>query len=152
MSGALAGLVGGVAMMGGAMLLAGAYGYDIWFQLKALAGLALGPSAVAQVGFAAGPALAGLLIGLAVSALFGALFGFVTRQVWRLPSDYGVPAVTGLTFGLLLWLAGYLVAALLPQMMLAFAPALLIQYVIYGIITGLVLAVLRPQPYAMMTL
>jgi hypothetical protein len=152
MSGVLAGLVGGVAMMSSAMLLAGAYGSSAWSQLQAIGGLLLGPSAVAQAGFAAGPALAGLLIGLAVLALLGALFGFVTRQVLRLPSDYGVPAVTGLTFGLLIWLAGYVVAALLPQMMLVFAPALLIQYIVYGIITGLVLAVLRPQPFAAATL
>lgn len=148
MSGSLAGLVGGAAMIGGAMLLALAYGSDAWSQLKAVAGLALGPSAVAQAGFAAGPVLAGLLIGLALSALLGALFEVVTRQVLRLPSDYGAPAVTGLTFGLLIWPAGYLVAALLPQVAPAFAPAFLIQYVIFGIVTGLALAALRPQPYA----
>ena len=91
-----------------AMVLAGWYGYDIWVPLKAIAGFVLGPSAMAQVGFMAGPVLLGLLIHLAVAALLGAVFGLVTRNVLRLPSDYGVPAVVGLVFGLLLWLVAFL--------------------------------------------
>jgi hypothetical protein len=69
LGGALAGLVGGLAMTIGAALLAGSYGYDIWFQLKAIASLALGPAAIMQAGFVAGPVLVGLAIHLAVAAL-----------------------------------------------------------------------------------
>jgi len=72
LDGAIAGLIGGAAMILSAALLAGAKGYDIWFQLKAIASLALGPDALAQAGFAAGPVLAGLAIHLAVAALLGA--------------------------------------------------------------------------------
>jgi hypothetical protein len=152
LGGALAGLTGGVAMMISAALLAGAKGYDIWFQLKAIASLVLGPSAIATTGFVAGPVLAGVLVHLAVAALLGALFALVTRRLFRLPSDVGVPAVTGLTYGLLIWLVAYLVApALIPQLMVVAAPAFIIQHIVYGTLTSLVLAVLRPQPYASIT-
>jgi Family of unknown function (DUF6789) len=149
LSGALAGLVGGIAMTIGAALLDGSYGYDIWFQLKVIASLVLGPAAIAQAGFVAGAVLVGLLIHLAVSALLGALFGIVTRQILRLPSDFGIPPVTGLVFGLLIWLAAYFVVpALAPQLMAVYAPAFIIQHIIYGTVTSTVYAVLRPQPYA----
>lgn len=149
LAGALAGVVGGLAMTASAMVLASWYGYDIWVPLKAIAGIALGPSAIAQVGFVAGPVVIGLLIHLAVSALLGGLFGVVTRRLLRLPSDYGVPAVAGLVFGLLLWLAAFLAApALIPQLMAIAAPAFMIQHIVFGTVTGILHALLRPQPYA----
>jgi hypothetical protein len=148
--GAIAGVVGGLAMTASAMLLAGWYGYDIWVPLKAIAGIVLGPSAIAQIGFVAGPVVVGLLIHLGLSALLGALFGMVTRDLLRLPSDYGVPAVVGLVFGLMLWLAAFLIApALIPQLMAIAAPAFMIQHIVFGTVTGVVHALLRPQPYAM---
>lgn len=147
--GAVAGFLGGVAMTTSAALLAVAYGYDVWFQLKAIGSLVLGPSAIAQAGFVAGPVLAGLLIHLVVSALLGALFGVVTRRVWRLPSDFGAPAVSGLVFGLLLWLIAYLaLPVLLPQLMAVSAPAFILQHILYGTVASLAYAKLRPQPYA----
>jgi hypothetical protein len=150
LGGAIAGLFGGLAMITAAALLAGSYGYDTWFQLKAIASLALGPAAVAQVGFVVGPVLLGLAIHLAVSALLGALFAISTRRILRLPSDFGAPAVSGLVFGLLIWLVAYLaVPALLPQLMAVYAPAFILQHIIYGTVTGLVHARLRPSPYAM---
>jgi hypothetical protein len=149
LGGALAGLAGGLAMTISAALLAGLYGYDRWVQVKAIASLVLGSSATASAGFAAGPVLIGLLIQLVVAALLGALFESVTRRMFRLPSDYGMPALTGLVFGLLLWLAAYFaVPALIPQLMVVAAPAFIILYIIYGMVTGLVHGVLRPQPYA----
>jgi hypothetical protein len=43
MGGAQAGFAGGIAMILSAALLAGVKGYDIWFQLKSIASLILGP-------------------------------------------------------------------------------------------------------------
>ena len=148
LGGALAGLVGGAAMASAAGLLAEAYGYDGWFQLKVIASLVLGPSAIGSAGFALIPVLIGLAIHLVVAALLGALFGIVTRRILRLPSDFGMPAVTGLVFGLMLWLGAYMVLpALAPQLMGIYAPAFIIQHIVYGTVTGLVYSVLRPQPY-----
>jgi len=146
----LAGLLGGMAMTTIGVLLALSYGYDVWVPVKALGSLVLGPAALVQAGFVAGPVFAGLLIHLVVAALLGAIFGIVTRRFWRLPSDFGVPAVSGLVFGLLVWLVAYLtMPTLLPQLLVITAPAFIIQHVAYGTLTSLVLAKLRPQPYAL---
>ncbi len=115
--GMLAGLLGGMAMTTIGVLLALSYGYDVWVPVKALGSLVLGPAALVQAGFVAGPVFAGLLIHLVVAALLGAIFGIVARRFWRLPSDFGVPAVSGLVFGLLVWLVAYLtMPTLLPQL------------------------------------
>jgi hypothetical protein len=148
-AGAVAGIAGGAAMLSTAALLAAIKGYDIWFQLKAIGALALGPGALAQSGFVAGPVLAGLAIHLVVAALLGALFIFVTRSVLRLPSDYGMPAVTGLMLGMLVWLAAYVaVPTMAPFLMAIAAPAFIIQHIVFGTVAGMVASALRPQPYA----
>jgi hypothetical protein len=150
LGGALAGLIGGAAMTSVAALLAAAKGYDVWFQLKVIASMVLGPSAIGSAGFALIPVLVGLLLHLTIAALLGALFGIVTRRVLGLPSDFGMPAVSGLVFGLMLWLVAYaVVPALAPQLMAIYAPAFIIQHIVYGTVTGLVYSVLRPQPYAL---
>lgn len=150
LGGALAGIGGGLAMWSVSALLAQALGMDIWFQFKAIASIALGASAMAQTGFVAGAVLTGLLIHLAAAALLGALFEILMRRVARLPSDLGVPELTGLTYGMLIWLAVYFVIApaLSPLLLQIYAPALIIQHIVYGAITGLLYAMLRPRPYA----
>ncbi|MDQ2997954.1 MAG: hypothetical protein M3R61_12990 [Chloroflexota bacterium] len=116
-----------------AALLAGVKGYDVWFQLKSIAGLVLGPVAIAQAGFVAGPVLLRLTLYLALSALLGAIFAIGMRKILRLPSDFGLPVVAGLVFGLLLWLGAYLaLPALLPQLIAFYAPAFIMQYIVYG--------------------
>jgi hypothetical protein len=147
--GVLAGLAGSLAMTASAVLLAAAYGSNAWLPLKTIGTLVLGPAAAAQAGFVAAPVLAGLLIQLAVSALLGMLFVLITRSVWQLPSDLGVPAVSGLMFGLLVWLAGYLTLPVwLPELMVVVLPAFIMQYIAFGTTLSLVYARLRPQPYA----
>jgi hypothetical protein len=148
MGGAQAGVAGGIAMIVSAALLAGVKGYDIWFQLKSIGALLLGPSAIAQAGFVAGPVLLGLALHLAFSALLGLIFAIGMRHVLRLPSDFGLPLVAGLVFGLLLWLGAYLaLPAPLPQLIAVYAPAFIIQHIVYGSVTGLVYGLLRPQRY-----
>src|SRR4029453_6820994 len=109
LAGALAGLGGGLAMALIGALLTHALDQDRWLQLKVIAGVMLGPAVAAQSGFAAGPILVGALIHLAVAALLGALFEIIMRLIARLPSDYGVPEVAGLAYGLLIWLASFFV-------------------------------------------
>jgi hypothetical protein len=146
--GLLAGLVGGIPMTASGMLLAHSAGYDLWLPLKALGSLILGPGAVSAAGFAAGAVFAGLLIQLVAAALLGALFTTITRRVWGLPSDFGVPAVSGLVFGLTLWLAVFLaVPAVLPQLAAIAAPFFVIDYVVYGVLMSLIFARLQPWPY-----
>jgi hypothetical protein len=148
LGGALAGLAGGAAMIGSAALLATAYGYDVWFQLKVVASVLLGPAAHVTMGFDAIPVLVGLLVHLLVAAMLGAGFEIAAHRWLRLPSDYGMSAIGGLSFGLLIWLLAYLfVPMVAPYLMAVAAPAFIIQHLVYGTVTGLLFGTLWPQPY-----
>jgi hypothetical protein len=149
LNGAVAGLCGGVAMAVIAALLTRALDQDIWLQPKAIAGLVLGDVS-STPGFAAVPVLIGTLIHLIVSALLGAIFEIVARRILRLPSDFGTPMLTGLVYGLLTWMVAYFVVVpvLRPQLLAVYAPAFIIQHIVYGMVTSMIYALLRPQPYA----
>jgi hypothetical protein len=84
--------------------------------------------------------------------LLGALFARFMHHVARLPSDFGVPEVAGVAFGLLVWAAAYFVVlpVAAPGLLSVYAPALLIQHLVYGASTGLAYAWLCPRPYAQM--
>jgi hypothetical protein len=152
LAGALAGLGGGLAMALIGALLTHALDQDRWLQLKVTASLVLGPAVAAQSGFVAGPILVGALIHLAVAALLGALFEVVMRRIARLPSDYGIPEVAGLVYGLLIWLVAFFVVipVVSPLLLQIYEPALIIEHLVYGAVTGLLYSMLRPQPYASM--
>lgn len=150
LSGALAGVGGGLAMAIVAALLTRSLDQDIWLQPKAIAAFVLG-SSTATAGFAAGPVLLGTLIHLIVSALLGALFEIVVWRVLRLPSDLGTPLLTGLVYGMITWLIAYfiVVPALSPELLAVYAPAFIIQHIVYGVVTSLLYAYLRPEPYSL---
>ena len=152
LAGALAGLGGGLAMAIIGALLTHVLNQDFWLQLKLIDSLVLGAPVAAQAGFAAGAVVVGLLIHLAVAALLGALFEVGLRRLARLPSDFGVPEMAGLVFGLVIWVVAYFVALplLAPALLEIYAPALIVQYLVYGAVTGLAYGVLRPQPYLSM--
>ncbi len=151
-AGALAGLGGGLAMALIGALLTHALDQDRWLQLKVIASMVLGSAATAQSGFVAGPVLLGALIHLAVAALLGALFEIGMRRIARLPSDYGIPEVAGLAYGVLIWMMAFFIVipVVSPLLLQIYAPALIIQHLVYGAITGLLYSLLRPQPYASM--
>jgi hypothetical protein len=150
LAGALAGMAGGLGMaiIGG--LLTHVLDQDIWLQLKMIASLVLGAPVAAQSGFLASTVIVGLLIHLAVAALLGVVFEIVIHRLARLPSDLGVPETAGLAFGMLTWLVAYFIVLplLAPALLEIYAPALIIQYMVYGAIAGLAYGVLRPRPYA----
>jgi hypothetical protein len=149
LGGALAGLAGGLAMALVAALISLVQRQDIWHEAKAIAIVVLGPQAAAQAGFVALPVLIGTLIHLIMAMLLGALFGIVTRRWLHLPSDFGIPLVAGLAYGLLIWLIAYFVVLPLvdPWLLESYAPAFVVQHIVYGSVTGLCYAWLRPSPY-----
>ncbi|HJZ48709.1 MAG TPA: DUF6789 family protein [Roseiflexaceae bacterium] len=149
LGGALAGLIGGLAMALVAALMAFVQRQDIWREAKAISIVVLGPQAAAQPGFAALPVLTGTLIHLIIAMLLGALFGIVTRRWLHLPSDFGIPLVAGLSYGLLVWLIAYFVVLPLadPWLLDSYAPAFIVQHIVYGSVTGLCYAWLQPSPY-----
>ena len=147
-AGALAGLGGGMAMALIGALLTHALDQDRWLQLKVNASLILGPAAATQSGFVAGPIVLGLLLHLAMAALLGALFELAMRRIARLVPGDGFPEVAGLAYGLLIWLVAFFVVIPVasPLLLQIYAPALIIQHLVYGAVTGLLYAMLRPQP------
>ena len=149
LGGAIAGLAGGVAMAVVAALLSASMGQDIWHESKRIAVIVYGPSALAVSGFDPGPVLVGTLIHLLVSAVLGAIFGIVTRRWLHLTSDFGTPVMAGLVYGLLIWMVAYfaVLPLLNPALLEIYAPAFIIQHVVYGVVLGLVYMWLRPQPY-----
>lgn len=152
LAGALAGLGGGLAMTIVAALLTSALDQDLWLQPKVIASLVLGPSASEAAGFVLGPVVLGLLIHLLVATLLGVVFARFMHHIARLPSDFGVPEVAGVVFGLLIWAVAYFVVlpVVAPGLLGIYAPALLIQHLVYGASTGLLYAWLCPRPYAQM--
>ncbi len=149
LGGALAGLAGGLAMALVAALISFVEPQDIWREAKAIASVVLGAQAVAKAGFAALPVLIGTLIHLIIAMLLGAIFGIVTRRWLQLPSDFGIPVVAGLAYGLLVWLVAYFVALPVvdPWLLDSYAPAFIVQHIVYGSVTRLCYAWLRPCPY-----
>jgi hypothetical protein len=149
LGGALAGLGGGLAMAIVAAILTAAAGGDIWHQPKLIATTVLGQSALAQPGFAAGPVIVGSLIHLIISALLGALFGIITRRMLHLTSDFGTPVLAGLIYGMLTWAVAYFIVlpVINPALTQIYAPAFIIQHLVYGMVTGILYTWLRPEPY-----
>jgi hypothetical protein len=148
LGGALAGLGGGLAMAVVGMLFALALGQDVWLEPKQIAAVIYG-AAVAQAAFDTQMVLMGTVIHVLTSAVLGAIFGTVTRRRLHLPSDFGTPVLAGLVYGLLVWLVAYFVAlpVIDPFLLDSYAPAFIIQHIVYGIVTGLLYAWLRPAPY-----
>jgi hypothetical protein len=148
LAGALAGLGSGLVMTLIGALLTHALDQDRWLQLKVIASVALGPAVATQLGVVAGPIIIGALIQLGLAALLGALFELAMRQIARRPSAYVLAEVAGPVYGLLIWLITFFVVIpiLVPVLLQIYAPALLIQHLVYGAVIGLLYSMLRPQP------
>lgn len=149
LGGAFAGLAGGLAMSLVAALISVFQGQDIWLEAKEIA-VILQPQAMIQPGFVARPVLIGSLLHLIISVLLGALFGIVTRRIFHLTSEFGIPLLAGLIYGMLVWFVTYffvlpIVDPLLRASM--YAPAFIVQHIVYGSVTGLCYTWLRPKPY-----
>ncbi len=71
------------------------------------------------------PVLVGLFVHLLVAALLGAGFEIAARRWLRLPSDYGMSALGGLSFGLLIWLLAYLFVPMVTPYLMAIAALVL---------------------------
>jgi hypothetical protein len=145
LGGALAGLGGGIAMAIVGWMIALASGTDVWESAKLIAG-AIGGSPNVAPGFEAGPVLLGTLMHLGFSAAMGALFGIVFRRVFRLPSSFGVPVVSGLVYGLAIWFFAYfmILPAMNSGLLNVYAPSFVIQNLTYGVVLGMIYSYLRP--------
>lgn len=129
-----------------AALLSAGMGQDVWREPREIASLVFG--AAAQSGWA--PIVVGTIVHFVIAALFGAIFGIVSRRLLRLPSDYGAQVLSGLIYGMALWVLAYFIVLPIvnPALLDTYAPSFLIQHLVYGIVTGLIYTQLRPAPYA----
>ena len=143
LGGAIAGFGGGLAMIVVAAMLSVATGGDVWREPREIAAPLVGIDS--PIGVAVGTVLHFLTAGL-----LGGVFGIVKRRALRLPSDYGVPVLAGLIYGLMIWFVAYFLVlpVLNPAMLDTYAPSFVIQHMVYGVVTGLIYSVLRPAPYA----
>ena len=148
-SGALAGLGGGIAMALIAAMISLVVGQDLWLEAKQIAAFLYGPAMASQSGFVAGPVLVGSLIHLVISAALGAVFGVLFGRVLHLPTDIGVPLLSGIIYGMLIWVLAYFIVLPLANSTLeaTYAPAFIIQHLVYGGVTGLIYTRLKPAPY-----
>jgi hypothetical protein len=149
LGGAVSGLAGGLAMAVVAALISLSIDGNIWLESKQIAAVVFGPAVTETPDFVAGPVIVGSLIHILVSVILGALYGILSRRVFKLPSDFGTPVLTGLIYGMVVWMIAYFVALPLmnPTLLETYAPAFIIQNIVYGVATGLVYTVLRPHPY-----
>lgn len=149
LGGAIAGLVGGAAMAVIAAIISASIGGDIWLEAKQIATMVYGPEVATMSGFVVGPVIVGTLIHFLFSMLFGSLYSLLTRRLLQLPTDFGTPILSGLIYGMMVWMLAYFIA--LPAMgsvlMQTYAPAFIVQHLVYGVVLGLTYAALRPQPY-----
>ena len=143
LGGAIAGFGGGLAMIVIAAMLSVATGGDVWREPREIAAPLVGIDS--PIGVAVGTVLHFLTAGL-----LGGVFGIVKRRALRLPSDYGVPVLAGLIYGLMIWFVAYFLVlpVLNPALLDTYAPSFVIQHMVYGVVTGLIYSVLRPAPYA----
>ena len=146
LGGAIAGLIGGLAMALAGFLMALASGEDIWYAPKQIAAAFVSTPLSEQPGFVLWPVVAGSLMHLLFSVVLGAVFGIVTRRLLHLPSRFGIPVVTGLIYGLTIWLIAYFVflPVMNPQLLHIYAPIFIIQHIVYGVVLGATYSLLRP--------
>jgi len=143
-----AGLGGGLAMAVVAALISISRGTDIWLEAKQIAVIVYGQQALTQPELAVQAVATGTLFHLIVAGLLGLLFGFLSHQM-GLPSDFGIPLLTGFIFGMLVWMIAYFIVlpAVNPALLDTYLPAYIIQHIVFGMVTGLLYAWLCPHPY-----
>lgn len=148
LGGAIAGLVAGLTMAIVGAILSLVLDGNLWVEAKQIAAPFFGPLVV-RPGFDAGPVIVGTILHFATAALLGAVYSIVTRRILKLPSDVGVPVLAGLIYGFFLWSTAYflLLPLVNPFLRGTYAPAFIIQHLVYGVVLGLVYAMLRPNPY-----
>jgi hypothetical protein len=109
--GAVAGLIGGIAMAMLLMIVDLVRGLGFWTPMYLMAGF-FNPAWAHSSGFAPGPLIAGVLLHLFNSALFGIIFAQLVRFVLPKPVSVTVGMLLALAFSLALLL--FSTFALLP--------------------------------------
>ena len=150
LAGAVAGLLAGIVMVLFSPILSLLSGIDIWVPPKLIAATVYEPSVLDTPGFALEPVLMGTAIHFGTSIVLGFIFGVVFNRLLHLPTDYGMPLLVGMVYGILIFFLAYaLVLPVLNPTLRDFMIApFLAQNMVFGICVGVLYTWLRPIPYA----
>src|SRR5215207_5236358 len=107
LAGAVAGFLAGAVMVLFSPLLSLISGVDIWTPPKLIAATVMSPGVVDTPGFVLVPVLVGALIHFATSVFLGFIFGLFFHRLMHLTTEYGMPLLVGLVYGLLTFVVAY---------------------------------------------
>lgn len=148
---ALAGILGGVAMMAFLMVTFAAMGRGAWYPANGVASilpLFQAPGALPSPDFVPGPSLLGLTLHVLASAAFGVIYGGAIEafaperaRVWYWE------ALAGLSYGILVWVfssfgGSYLIDL---QDVVFESASFLVAHLIFGMVLGLSLSALTTR-------
>jgi hypothetical protein len=148
LGGAVAGFLAGAVMVLLSPILSLLTGIDVWEPPKIIAATVYGPSVMDTTGFVAGPVITGTLIHFAISIVLGAIFGIVCHRLFHLTTDFGLPALIGLCYGLMIFFVAYFIIPMINPTVVEYGMAPVIaQNMAFGICLGMFYSLVRPQPY-----
>jgi hypothetical protein len=150
LGGAVAGFLAGAVMVLLSPLLSLITNVNIWVPPKLIAATMpwIDGATATQPGFDLVPVLTGTLIHFAVSIMLGALFGLFFRRL-RLPSDFGLPVMIGLCYGLIIFGVAFFIALPIinPTLSGSDMGPVIAQNIVFGICLGIFYNIVRPRPY-----
>lgn len=148
LGGAVAGFLAGAVMVLLSPILSLLTGISIWQPPKIIAATVYGASVANSTGFEAGPVILGTLIHFAISIVLGAIFGVIMHRLLHLTTEFGLPALAGLCYGLIIFFFAYFIAPLVNPVVNQYSMAAVIaQNLAFGICLGIFYSLVRPQPY-----
>jgi hypothetical protein len=142
--GALAGVIGGLAMGIVGMLVAAGYGFSMWRPLQEIAGVFNAELSAGPAAFNLGAVALGTLVHFGISAILGMLFAIIYRGVFDMPSSWFFPLLYGFIFGIVIWFLSSRILAGEPVSGLSNTPSFIAQHLVFGAITGVAFGILRP--------
>ncbi len=148
LGGAVAGFLAGAVMVLLSPILSLLTGISIWEPPKIIAATVYGPSVMDTPGFVIGPVITGTIIHFVISIALGAIFGIVSHRLFHLTTDFGLPALVGLCYGLIIFFIAYFIIPLINPTVAEYGMAPVIaQNMAFGICLGIFYSLVRPQPY-----
>ncbi|MBA3468617.1 MAG: hypothetical protein H0T53_03130 [Herpetosiphonaceae bacterium] len=142
--GALAGVIGGLAMGLVGMLVAAVMGFSVWKPLAEIAGVFSPALASTSPTFNVSAVLLGTLVHFGISAVLGMVFAAVFRGIFNLPSSWGFPLLYGFIYGIVIW---FISSQILANVLISGrdnTPSFIAQHLVFGAVTGLAFGLLRP--------
>jgi hypothetical protein len=148
LGGAVAGFLAGAVMVLLSPILSLLTGVSVWEPPKIIAATVLGSAAVNTTGFDLVPVITGTAIHFVISIALGAIFGIITHRLLHMTTDFGLPALIGLCYGLIIFFVAYFIIPLINPTVNEYGMAPVIaQNMAFGICLGIFYSLVRPQPY-----